>query len=137
MTWVNRLKTVIGERSQKDFADWIGESPKRLNNYLLENNEYPAADFLIGLARRGININWLLTGEGDVYIKSGKQYESTEEMQILVRELSEAPAMIPRVTDIVRRAKDVKKADDEVQSAFEGLKHAIGKKPKRPHNPSP
>lgn len=133
MDWVERLRILIGERKQKDFAAWLGESESRISNYLAGNNDHPAADFLVKLAEKGINVNWLLIGTGPIHAEE-EPYGIPEPTQMLVKELADSPGMVPRLTEIVRRAKEVKQADDEVKSAFEGLKQAVKKKAAKRRN---
>lgn len=133
MNWIDRLRLIQGERKQKDFAEWLGESPGRINNYLKGSNDYPAADFLVRVGEKGISINWLLMGRGDMFMESSLEYRMSEELQMLVKEVGDAPAAALKLTEIVRRAKETNKADQQAKSTFEGLKDALGKKPKKPH----
>ena len=58
-----RLASVRGERSQRQFARDLGVFQQNVNRY--ESGTTPHADFLITLAvREGISLDWLLMGKG-------------------------------------------------------------------------
>lgn len=62
----NRLATLID--NQSEFARALGISHSRVNNYV-HGKVQPNAELLQLLAeKKGININWLLTGEGPIYV---------------------------------------------------------------------
>lgn len=65
-----RVKLLIDKQNmtQKKFADILGISPARLNNYLTGLSNIPI-DLLIKIAEfTNCNLSWLITGEGDMYI---------------------------------------------------------------------
>ena len=58
-----RLASVRGDRSQRQFARELGVFQQNVNRY--ESGTTPHTDFLIQLAvREGISIDWLLLGKG-------------------------------------------------------------------------
>ncbi len=58
-----RLSTVRGDRSQRQFARDLGVFQQNVNRY--ESGTTPHTDFLITLAmKEGISIDWLLMGKG-------------------------------------------------------------------------
>ena len=58
-----RLASVRGERSQRQFARELGVFQQNVNRY--ENGTTPHADFLITLAvKENISLDWLLLGKG-------------------------------------------------------------------------
>jgi transcriptional regulator with XRE-family HTH domain len=58
-----RLASVRGERSQRQFARDLGVFQQNVNRY--ESGTTPHTDFLIHLAvREGVSIDWLLLGKG-------------------------------------------------------------------------
>ena len=58
-----RLASVRGERSQRQFARDLGVFQQNVNRY--ESGTTPHTDFLIQLAlREGISLDWLLLGKG-------------------------------------------------------------------------
>lgn len=65
----SRVKSLIGSQklTQKKFAESIGISPPRLNNYLAGLYNIPQ-DILIKIADKyNCSLTWLLTGEGPMY----------------------------------------------------------------------
>jgi len=60
-----RLASVRGDRSQRQFARELGVFQQNVNRY--ESGTTPHTDFLIQLAvREGISLDWLLLGKGRV-----------------------------------------------------------------------
>jgi len=58
-----RLATVRGDRSQRQFARDLGVFQQNVNRY--ESGTTPHTDFLITLAmKEGISVDWLLLGKG-------------------------------------------------------------------------
>ncbi len=51
---------------QKELADQLGIPAPNISRYLKDTS--PSAEFLLALYKvKGININWLLSGEGEMY----------------------------------------------------------------------
>ena len=69
MNTSDRVKLLISKRkqTQKKFAETIGISPARLNNYLAGLSNIPQ-DVLIAISEKyECSLTWLLTGKGDMY----------------------------------------------------------------------
>lgn len=69
MSVADRVKLLIDNQNltQKKFADSIGISPARLNNYLAGLSKVPQ-DILIKITDTyNLNIAWLITGTGDMF----------------------------------------------------------------------
>ncbi len=79
-----RLKQLRGKKTLVEFAGENHTSPQNIHNY--ENGRNPSAAFLISLASQGININWVLTGEGPIYLK-----KNTKSEMLLASELEKLP----------------------------------------------
>lgn len=62
-----RLKLVRGATTQKEFAQELGISAASLQKYEL-NQSIPGGLALAKLTEKQININWMLTGRGSMYI---------------------------------------------------------------------
>lgn len=67
MSIADRIATLRGQKTLNEFARENHTSPQNIHRY--ERGRMPSADFLISLASQGININWVLTGEGPVHLK--------------------------------------------------------------------
>lgn len=79
-----RLRAILGMESQKDFARALDVSPQRLNDYLAGRN-FPSEEFLYRLAKvRDVNLHWLVTGDGEVYVDEAKNVSEIEKMSALV-----------------------------------------------------
>lgn len=71
----NRLKIgriSLGFKNQTEFAEKIGIKQGSLSKYERGTNEIPD-DVKIKLSQLGLNIHWLVTGEGDLFTESTKQ----------------------------------------------------------------
>lgn len=68
--------------SQRDFAEKIGVDQGRVSQWETERSQ-PSSSALSEIARLGININWLLTGEGEMMriVSSSKGEEVFSEKQ--------------------------------------------------------
>jgi SOS-response transcriptional repressor LexA len=66
----DRLEFLIKAMAVKDyeFAEKYQISRASLIRYK-QNERYPDPEFLVGLSKERVNINWLLTGTGTMYIK--------------------------------------------------------------------
>ena len=122
---IDRLKVLQGEKKQKEFAEWLGESPSTVNGYMTGFRR-PGIDLLISLAERGVNVNWLLTGRGAVYIEnSGRALdELPANLKRLVEDLLVTPAMIDDVAAVVR-------SKQELEEAMYMLKQSFSRKKKK------
>ena len=60
----NRLRQVMGRRTQTEFGEDLGFPQQTISRYLRDGNAL-RMDFLLALSLRDqVNVNWLLTGEG-------------------------------------------------------------------------
>jgi len=127
-----RLKQLIGNRKQKDFADEMGVTPTRINQYLNERQE-PASDFLRKLASKGVNINWFLTGEGVAYEKQSGSAELPVEVQSLINEIMKTPdlavtiarelrAILINLAQAEHARKMMKLSNDEIKKVLKSKK---------------
>jgi transcriptional regulator with XRE-family HTH domain len=76
-----RLKEVrnrLGYKTQEPFAVKIGTSQTTLSKY--ENGTIDIPDDLkIKISEFGINIHWLITGEGEMFLESQNAVENSEQ----------------------------------------------------------
>ncbi|MFQ5433104.1 MAG: helix-turn-helix transcriptional regulator [Nitrospinota bacterium] len=85
---VARIKLLIDEKTEgvkKDFADMLGISPSSLNVWL-KTGSSPSAEHLVNIKKRlKVNINWLLTGVGPMYMNNSLRRASLtkKEKQVL------------------------------------------------------
>lgn len=65
-TFEERIRFIRGSRTMKEFADLIGATQQKVSNY--ENGKVkPTFDIFERLSKAGFNVDWLLTGEGEIY----------------------------------------------------------------------
>ncbi len=100
MTLIDRFKMLM-DREQLTagaFADKIGVSGATISHILSGRNRYPSAEVMLKLtdSYQGLNLNWLLTGQGDPGIDMGSgsllpetPASSTPEMSMPVSQLDE------------------------------------------------
>lgn len=102
----------MGDRTQKEFAEWLDQSPKRINNYFIGMIDYPSGDFLLALAKKRINLNWFLTGEGSVYTKENLNKEIVEQYPALLGMKNLTDQFIGKVAETVteynKKSKELK-----------------------------
>jgi len=69
-----RVALIRGQDSQQAFADKIGVHRNTLRNYE-KGERSPDASFMQKMASLGINMNWLVTGEGEPNLSSSTDQE--------------------------------------------------------------
>ena len=84
MSVAERIAILRGQKTLNEFARETHTSPQNIHRY--ERGRMPSADFLASLASQGININWILNGEGPMYEKKNAKSE-----MLLASELEKLP----------------------------------------------
>lgn len=73
-----RLRALRGMDRLKDFASQLGESSSRVSNYE-SGVSFPPEDFLFKLIQlKRANLNWLIAGEGEMFLDLEKNAENKE-----------------------------------------------------------
>ena len=92
-------------------------------------------EFLANLAKRGINLNWLLAGEGSVYAESQKDSGFSPEALVFARELLEAgvnPDDLPELSKDLKKLadlrRDIETKQKETRQAYINLKESFKRK---------
>ncbi len=76
MKYQDRIKYIRGDLTQKEFAKKIGVHFGTVRFF--EQGHIPKGEMLLTLRRElNVNIDWLLTGNGEPYIKDGFQTENS------------------------------------------------------------
>ena len=70
-----RIREEVVKKSQKELAEILGISEITIRRYETGKTKIPKAIALALEALYGINHKWLLTGEGDMFIKREQEYE--------------------------------------------------------------
>ena len=90
--FVIRLETLINdiaEGKKIKFAEMLGVSPAYIDRWTNQGS-LPSAEHLANIHDKlNININWLLTGEGEKFIKSRVGYAHQKEQPSMVRKALE------------------------------------------------
>lgn len=82
----DRLKIVQGDQRLKDFASEFGETPSNMSKYLTGYTS-PSIELLEKLSRAGVNLNWLVAGEGEIYSTLKESAKTPTEIQRLMFEV--------------------------------------------------
>jgi len=111
--FTKRLLKIINERSEGKssvFAKKAGISQATFHNYT--KGRMPNAESLYNICNiYNVNINWLLTGKGDVYIKNKKNY-AAEEAPIYNKEKD------PETAGLLSMTRDVLKSDTDYSASL-------------------
>lgn len=65
-----RLAMLRGDRSQRQFAKDLGVPQQNVNRY--ERGTLPTLEFLPLLHAAGVDLNWLVTGEGAAFRRKAR-----------------------------------------------------------------
>lgn len=85
------------------FADLLGIDPSYLNRWVNMGN-LPSAEHLTNIARKlNVNINWLLTGEGPMYIEESHSPMKTPELSLRSLKIGE---LYEKADDELRKIVD-------------------------------
>jgi len=99
-----RLSLIRGGRKQKAFADSLGVNQNYISRYEAGKIK-PSFEFLKSVAEKeNININWLLTGKGEMYLSENKsKSELIKEIAELKRDRQKVnDAIVSQVTDLTK-----------------------------------
>lgn len=104
---VRRLTTLKGSKSIKEFAAFLGSEYRIVAQYF-SGDRRPGIDFLFALAERGVNVNWLLIGEGEMYVEK-KEARVPAELQAYLKELEEEGVDVVQLVAEVRAFREFKR----------------------------
>ncbi len=130
MSVSKRIAILRGQKTLTKFAREHQTTPQNIHRY--ERGRSPSADFLTSLASKGININWVLTGEGAIYVKKQKANsiallsselekvpeEFREALRVTVQEASLPPRTTRKLQVAVWSHKVLRKTQDEIDRLF-------------------
>ena len=77
----NRIEKVVLDsgKNKSEFAREMGVTPNYLAGVLTNPSKGVSATLLKGLAEMGVNVSWLVTGNGDALIGSGISFQMRAE----------------------------------------------------------
>ena len=87
--------------TQVDFVKRIGITPQALQKYL-KSGRQPMPDFLIKLIELGCNVNWLLTGKGDMIAEYKLFKPRTKPVPVVGEVICGVPIQTQMVSDDVK-----------------------------------
>ena len=129
MSIADRIAILRGQKTLNEFARENQTTPQNIHRY--EKGRNPSADFLTSLASQGININWVLTGEGPVHRKKNAKSEIVlaseletlpeelrDALRAAVREAGQPPPVNRKLHLAIWCQKVMRKAQDEIDRLF-------------------
>lgn len=85
-------------------------------------------DFFSALANKSVNLNWLFTGQGEMYVTDQDWKELlAPEFQHLLHEVSNYPRLASQFAALARRIKEGAQIESELHKELERLKDAASK----------
>lgn len=104
--WIKLTEHLAGGNKAR-FSEMIGMSAQAFQSYLARDTN-PGAEVLLKLAGLGVNVNWFLTGEGEMMAVVENPSEEMEQLKEENQTLKRAIVAIRTVTDGVLVAGRVK-----------------------------
>ena len=89
-----KVRTEIAKKNQKELADMLGVSEITIRRYETGKTEIPKVVALALEALYGVNHQWLLTGEGSMFVKSSQEKETPTNQAGIDRELAQMLSML-------------------------------------------
>lgn len=91
----NRLKEIRGDRTMESFASLLRSTKQNISRYE-KDFVLPGVEFLTNLSKaENININWLLTGEGNMHSVYDKNNSS------LAKENADLKRDLDKINDVI------------------------------------
>ena len=87
-----RLRQVCETKNWKitDFAEQAGIAYRTMQGYIGGERE-PNAEGMLGISRAGVNLNWLVSGEGDMFQTETQKNEMSEQEEKLIANYRSMP----------------------------------------------
>lgn len=134
MSIPERIKQIREELkcTQEEFANTLGVSQKTVSQWEQDRNK-PQIDVLRVLRDQyNINLNWLLTGRGNMFLTpEEKQHPipfnqkpptlSNDDFTLIQEELSNAPKTLEVVMELIKARKGDKDAIEKLKNIISGL----------------
>jgi len=130
---VREARFLLGDKKQGEFGQQLGGFSTGQIGQVERGRNLPTGELLLALARQGINLNYILTGEGSIHARQLvrlSQRVSPEELQEILAELDArrgqvgdvAGVTVPPTLEMIR----------EVDRRVKALEEARKKKGDRP-----
>lgn len=87
-----RLRQVCEAKNWKitDFAEQTGIAYRTMQGYIGGERE-PNAEGMTGIAKAGVNLNWLVSGEGEMFQSVTQRNEMSEQEEKLIADYRSMP----------------------------------------------
>lgn len=122
---IGRLELLKGSKTQREFAEWLDQPVATVGSYFTGTRR-PGIDFFESLARKGVNLNWFLTGDGPVYLKGDNRIgQYPPEAQIFLMELIQDGIKPENLPEIMKRLKELRDLQKNVDASKEGLRLSL------------
>ncbi len=106
--------------NQKEFASKIGISPSRLTEVISGRTKALSAEAVASISREyGVNLNWLLTGEGDMFLPGKEPGEGSLDKKDGSGTRALSPEENPGATPIPREKRKNHKGFDVIDGSVE------------------
>ena len=123
-----RLTRVRGQRSQAEFSKLVGLHKNTLGTYERGEREI-GAEALASLVEHGVNVNWLLSGEGPMLLvdvgyqvsEEGARYDPSQPLGLDTQRLLDAIAAVEEGLASIQRVLPPEKKAELIQLAYELL----------------
>ena len=130
-----RLKLLMGGKTQKQFAESIGDDQEKLSKYL-NDVQQPGFVFLQRMSQAGYNVNWLLTGKGGMYLSDAAATDVAPETMRVAEGLQKYPELLAPVSDAIQLKEEMQRRIDALkEQGYPDMKYPKGKKKDGHRNP--
>jgi len=136
--FISQLSIIKGERSQKEFAKWIGIPVTTINGYFT-GFRCAGIEFLEKLANKGININWFLTGNGPVFVNYPENAIYSPEEQVFLYTLETEEEGVTNKEEAIKAFRQLRDFQNNTNASkheysigLKLLKVTYGKKHQKP-----
>ena len=95
-----RLKQVCEAKNWKikDFAEQTGIAYRTLQGYVGGERE-PNAEGMTGIAKAGVNLNWLVSGEGEMFQTKLQEFSETD--KAIINDYRQMPDVVKQAIGIL------------------------------------
>ena len=114
----DRLRKIRKDKGldQGDFANFLNISQQNLSNYETNKRDIPE-QIKIKLQQNGVNLNWLISGDGEPFIKNAEEPKKSALIQEI--ENTAVEAIAPKFIEQDNRIKRIEEELKDLRSLYE------------------
>lgn len=114
----DRLRKIRKDKGldQGDFANFLNISQQNLSNYETNKRDIPE-QIKIKLQQNGVNLNWLISGDGEPFIKNAEEPKKSALIQEI--ENTAVEAITPKFIEQDNRIKRIEEELKDLRSLYE------------------